>query len=645
MPEDQLTQRTTSLGFTSNSLQLIAPTAIVDTTSNSLPHPLPSPTLASHASSSSHLAYTSASPLLQTQSVQQRSTSLASVTSLQPQAQQSAASSISPAQVQPQAGPAPAHAVHARRAVPATLTGPRLGSEQAQAHVIRLGPIFQPMLAALQTNPFSQARALTQPPVPLPHPHLAQPTKSAPVVQINAQLQQMLRAAQAVGYCQGLRHRAVQTGELPGLTFHRQGTHTRPGSDPAVEALHVSQPPQQQPDEGNSHQAVVASDAQISAQTQQPLNQLEPISTSVVSDHLLHPQAGGDQVPSDPSPDPSQSPSQMLRESHSLPLNRAAHDAVGQQSETLSGSKRAHESSEMHAAGNRQRLVQMAQLQQSSSDQTAAGHVIKIRCNVADILDVHCGTSGHGASSDRASAAGSSSLGHSSSSTRVDSNRASSGMPITSSAAVAGLSHLPAIPAVSTLFSAAITSVKPSLHMQSQDMARRAMPPPQRATAQSIAEAVAAAQGTEWALAAHAAALRSSLGSRLPNQAPLHQHGVAGQAQTPSHSGGQSGVPPQSIYALASFPEIMNQLMLEPKQDFMPAWVSEHHPSVSASGQMFTSGAAPGLVQEDTRPAKRVRHGKPQPADLSNGIRSTMAAAVVMLRKATLCLCTLSSIW
>jgi len=139
----------------------------------------------------------------------------------------------------------------------------------------------------------------------------------------------------------------------------------------------------------------------------------------------------------------------------------------------------------------------------------------------------------------------------------------------------------------------------------SQDMAGGVTLLPQPATAQSVAGAVAAAQGTDWALAAHAAALRSSWQRFLPRVGP--QPSIINQVQGPLPPGDQPGVSFHPM--LTSFPQVVKQLMSESRVDFRPSWVAGHQPAAPPIAQL---GSSEGLRhgQEDDPPCKRLRQGK-----------------------------------
>ena len=571
VPEDQLMLCTSTYGPPRNSLQLTQASALADNTSSTL---LQQPS-SLQAGSCSHQASNASCH----QSAEQRSPSLASVVSELPP-NQAAKEIDSNQKAPPNSVCVPPAVLHAPRAIPAAVVDARFGS--APPHVIQLGPIFQPMLAAMQTNPFSLARAPAEALNQALHPAQASRGPVVPTLAANEQLQHMLHAAQAIGYCQGLKRRATQTDKLQKLSFHRRGVMPSSSADQAV---HPPGPSQLQADHKSHRQLVVASDAQTAPQ----------------------PQADAGAPVAQPRPglrNPEGTFSQGLLAQHHLSVGKLdPHREMGSlESQTLgrslSGNKRAHEASDAHmhnSSPKRQRLVEVAQ----QCDPCPKGHDdskgIMLRCNIADILDAHCGPFSQVSSSARAG----------STSVRAGPSRASPTVP---SASLAGASCLPAMCAASTLGSASTSSLA-SLPHQPQDMAGRLALLPQPATAQSVTGAVAAAQGTDWALAAHAAALHSSWQRFLPHVGP--QPSIANQLQGPSPAGDQAGVPFHPM--LASFPQVVNQLMSQSRDDSMPSWgarlVRDHQTTAPPTAQLGRSGGQ-RHGQEDDPPYKRLRQGK-----------------------------------
>ncbi len=573
---------TSTHGPPSNSLQLTEAPAPADSTSSSL---LQQPS-SLQAGSCSHQA-SNASPH---QSAEQRPASLASVASELPANQAAKATNSSQkAAAPPNSVCVPPAVLHAPRAIPAAVADARFGSAQPQ--VIQLGPIFQPMLAAMQTNPVFHARAPTEAPNQALHPAQASRGPATPVLAANEQLQHTLHAAQAIGYCQGLKKRAAQTDKLQKLSFHTRGVTLSSSADRAVRPPGSSQAQKAQPDDKSHHthcQVVVASDAQTAPQPQTDagpaIAQHQPEARTglrkpeeALSRGLLAQQhLGGGQL--DPHRETGTLESQNLGRS-------------------LSGNKRAHEASDAHvhtSSSKKQRLVEVAQQCDAPSSGHNDGKGILFRCNIADILDALCCPFSQVSSSARA---GSPSI-------RAGPSRASPTMPSASLPDAAGSNCLPAMSAASTLRSAS-TSASASLPHHSQDMAGRLALLPQPATAQSVAGAVAAAQGTDWALAAHAAALRSSWQSFLPHMGP--QPSIANQLRGPLPQGDQPGVPFHPM--LTSFPQVMNQLMSESRGESMSSWVADQRPAAPPLAQLGSSGCQ-RQGQEDDPPCKRLRQGK-----------------------------------
>ena len=272
----------------------------------------------------------------------------------------------------------------------------------------------------------------------------------------------------------------------------------------------------------------------------------------------------------------------------------------GRASPSVCGSKHAHEASDAHmqvSSSKRRRLVEVAQLRDPPPHQSPGGNVIKFRCNIADILDVHCGPFNDKSTSAEFGPPRSSSI-------RAGPSRAPT-MPLASLPDATGTTCLPAMPASSTLRSTASISATPSLPPSSQGLSRRAKTAAQQPTAGSVAGAVASAQGTDWALAAHAAALSSSWRSCLPNLVP--QQGTVSQASQAHMLGAQTGVLLQPNYMLASFPHIVNQLMMQPRSDLMPTWVAGHQPPAH---QLGSNDAGMRSGQEEPPPSKRLCQGQ-----------------------------------
>ena len=574
VPEGQLMLCTSTHGPSSNSLRLTEASAPADSTSSSLLQQL-----SSQAGSCSHQASNAALP----QSAEQRSLSLAPVTSeLLPNQAAKATNSSQKAAAPANSNRAPPAVLHAPRAIPAAVVDARFGS--APPHMIQLGPIFQPMLAAMQTNPLFLARALTEAPKQTLYPAQASWGPVIPTLTANEQIQHMLHAAQAIGYCQGLKRRAAQTDKLQKLSFHRRGVTPKSSADRAVHPPDPSQPRQAQTDD-NPHHQVVASDAQTAPQTQADAG----AAVAQPRPGLRNPGGALSRVLS-AQQHLGVSESDPYRETGSLESQTLGH--------SLSGNKRAHEASDAHmhtSSSKKQRLVEVAQQCDPRPSSHKDSKVIKFRCNIADILDAHCGPFSQVSSSARAG----------STSVRAGASRASPTVPSASLPDAAGANYLPAMSVASTLGNTASTSALSSLPLQSQDMAGGVTLLPQPATAQSVAGAVAAAQGTDWALAAHAAALRSSWQRFLPRVGP--QPSIIKQVQGPLPPGDQPGVSFHPM--LTSFPQVVNQLMSESRVDFRPSWVAGHQPAAPPIAQLGSSECL-RHGQEDDPPCKRLRQGK-----------------------------------
>ena len=565
---------TSTHGAPSNSLQLTQASAPADSTSSSL---------LQHSSSLQTGSCSHQASNALAQSAEQRSLSLASVVSeLPPNEATKATISSQMAAALPDSVCVPPAVLHAPSAIPAAVVDASFGS--APPHVIQLGPIFQPMLAAMQTNPVFLARAPTEAPHQALHPAQASRGPVTPTLAANEQLQHMLHTAQAIGYCQGLKKRAAQTDKLQRLSFHRRGVTPSSCADQAVHPPGPAQPQQAQPDDKSHHQVIVALDAQTAPQPQAdagaPVAQPRP--------GLRNPEGACSRGFS-AQQHLGFGKSDPYRETGSLESQTLGH--------SRSGNKRAHDASDAHmhtSSSKKQRLVEVAE----QCGPSPSGHIdskgIMFRCNIADVLDAHCGSFSQLSSSARAG----------SNSVRAGPSRASPTVPSVSLPDAAGVSSLPAMSDASNLRSATA-----SLSFQSQGMAGRPALLPQPATAQSVAAAVAAAQGTDWALAAHAAALRSSWQSFLPHVGP--QPSIANQLQGPLPPGDQAGVPFHPM--LTSFPQVVNQLMSESRGDSMLTWgmqlVRDHQPAASATAQLGSIGGQ-RHGQEDDPPHKRQCQGK-----------------------------------
>ena len=166
---------------------------------------VPAQRLSSQATHSSHRASSDAFPL---RHVEDRTSSLTSVTSGLPQASICPAPTSSTPTAPPRDAAPSVHApsLHAPRAIP--------GAQSS----IPLGPIRQPLQGGVP-SPFYLARARAQ--APLQQTQQAQSGWNAnQLLQSQQKLQQTLTAARGVGYCQGLRRTSVQ--RQASLTFSRR---------------------------------------------------------------------------------------------------------------------------------------------------------------------------------------------------------------------------------------------------------------------------------------------------------------------------------------------------------------------------------------------------------------------------------------
>ena len=573
VPKGQLTHSAVACSPPSNNLQHTESAASTDSTSSSLLQQLSSlQSLASHAGSSSHQAPGVAVHPRPPHSAEQRSSSASSVSTEVPQSR--AVSATRSGQAAP--------ALHAPGA---TLAGAAVtGHTPAQSRAIQLGPVFHPMPAAMLTNLPILGSATAGSPHKTPHPGQG---SAALHPKAHQAMQQLLKAAEAIGYCQGIRQWASQADKLQKLMFHRQGIDPVSGSDLAARPPHASQPQQQQPDEASSahHQDVAAADTQTAPQHQLSTNQhAAPQTLSALS-------------PSSSSPSMSVSPQQAHSQQPQEPPCETGALISDSPSPSVYGSKRAHEASDAHmqvSSSKRRRLVEVAQQRDPPPHQSAGGSVIRFRCNIADILDVHCGSSNDVPASAKVGPARSSSI-------RAGPSRA----PTMSLASQPDATCLPAMPACSTPCKPPSFSAMPSPLPPSQGLSRRAPGAPQQPIAGSAAGAVAAAQGTDWALAAHAAALISSWRSCLPVLVP--QQGTTSQACQAHVLRAWTEVLLQPNYVLASFPQVISQLMMQPRSDLMPTWDAAHHPPASQLGG-DDAGVRPG--QKEPSPSKRPCQGQ-----------------------------------
>ena len=458
--------------------------------------------------------------------------------------------------------------------------GPRL--TLAQPRVTQLGPDNIPLMpAAMLTNPPILGSAIATSSHQSSYPDQG---SAALHPKAHQAMQQLLKAAEAIGYCQGIRQRASQADKLQKLMFHRQGINPLSGSDLAARPPCASQPQQQQPDEAASarHQALAAADTQTAPHHQLSTNQH-------AAPELLSLSSSSPAMSVSPQQAHSHQPQEVSCKTETLSADIPSFSVYN--------SKRAHEASDTHmqvSSSKRRRLVEVAQLHDLPPHQSAGGSVIKFRCNIADILDVHRGPFNDVSSSAKFGPPRSSS-------SRAGPSRATS-MPLASPPDATGATCLAAMPASSTSCSTASISAVPSAPA---GLPRGATAAPQQPIAGSVAGAVAAAQGTDWALLAHAAALSSFWHSCFPTLVP--QLVTVSQASLTHVLRAWTGVLLQPNYMLAGFPQVMNQLMMQPRSDLMPTWVAGHQPPAH---QLGSDDVGVRSGQKEPPPPKRLCQGQ-----------------------------------
>lgn len=440
----------------------------------------------------------------------------------------------------------PALSSRPQQSQPSLRKSPSLHAPRAisgvQSSSIPLGPIRQPLQGGPSCHPLYIARALAQTQQLHSDWSASQPSES------QQRVHQRLIAARAIGYCQGVRQGVSQSLAPAPLTFSRQQ-----GSSSGQNAA------QHQSDSTGQHASL------------------------------------GDSM--------------------------SAHPASGQ--------KRSNEAAGLAQSSSkrqRQRLVHIAEPQQSAP--RPAQGFIKFRCSIADILNAHWPDTASQAASRQHIAEG------------PNTTCSSEVLPLTSrgpqgkaglppagavpcrappsslgrgpsrsllsvpscNAASPTLLPSPSVLAASADAIAASTTAFESLTLGSGAQSRRAMPPPQRATAHSVQPALAAAQAAQWAPSPIAAALQSSLGS---------------SSHTPQSHGRQGSVtfrePPRSEavaaqspgVALSRYPQMMSQLLSEPSMHAMQGWVAAYQPPGSCSSQQDITAAK----HSPARPQKRARQG------------------------------------
>ena len=415
---------------------------------------------------------------------------------------------------------------------------------------IQLGPIRQPLQGALPRNPFYIARAMTQAPLQQTQ-QLHSGWNAVQLLESQQQLQRTLAAAHAVGYAQGIRQGAALSQRQAPLRFSKQQGSTT-----------------------SQHTA-------------------------------LH-----------------------------------QHDSSGQQ-ESLAASPASGQKRTNAGAGftpsKRQRLVHIAEPQHSMPP--PARSLVKFQCSIADILDALWPAEA-AQEAPRQHTAQAPSTACSSGAAPQSSDGQEAVKPASGEAApcraVPNLSFgrgpsrrllsvppsvapanpnlpLPSqVPAGNADTVAASTAAVESLTIDPEAQARRSMLPPQRATAHSVHQRVAAAQAAGWAdfsLTAfasglHAPLMPSMMTSQSPHGAP--QSSAVAQMQGVDSTISQPGLAQTPGFTLSSFPQVMSQLLSEPSMQVMQAWAAAYQPPLALpNGQQDVLAAnSPAL-----RPQKRARQG------------------------------------
>ena len=280
-----------------------------------------------------------------------------------------------------------------------------------------------------------------------------------------------------------------------------------------------------------------------------------------------------------------------------------------------SGQKGSDPDNSLQQEHTKQRLVHIAEPQHSSAP--AAQGLIRFQCSVADIVDAHWPNIAQDEQSNQLgpTLASTAHVAHPVSrdssiqeqSQATDNNlalgRGSSRRLLSMSCCddPAEPSALPQPPAASSDATAPRTSAFAALSIGSETVARKAVPLPHHPTAQSVDQAIAAAQSADCMFGSHEAAWQNPLTNALshgyqdPSITRLQQRG-SGQAQTAAAS--STGFP------LSSFPQVMTQLLSEPS---LHAWVAAYQPPASSHAQQDVQASQQGC----TRPQKRARQGEP----------------------------------
>ena len=439
--------------------------------------------------------------------------------------------------------PCPAPSSNPQQSLPPPRDAPPLHAPRAipglqSSSSIPLGPIRQPLQGGPPCNPLYIARALVQP--PLPQTSQLHSAQNPNQFSDSQHRLQGLTAARAIGYCQGVRQGVVESQSPALLTFS-----TRQGPSSGHQGSNTGQ------------QA----------------------------------RSGG---------------------------SMSGHPASGQ--------KRSTEAAGLaQSSSKRQRLVHMAEPQQTAPPSSQG--LIKFKCSIADILSSHWpGAAVQAASGQRTAEVPSTACSHgaapqssSGQEVKIESagavpcgavpsslgrgaSRSLLSVPPCNAPGTSSLLPPPSVPAVSAEAMAATTTAFESLTLGSETQSRRAMPPPQRATAHTVQCAVAAAQAAGATSSPSTAALQSSVGSY--SNSP-RSHGRQGSVTFRESSRSQAGAAHPHGFASSSFPQIMFQLLSESGMHAMQAWVAAYQPPGTSSSQQGIQAAN----QRPARPQKRARQG------------------------------------
>ena len=456
-------------------------------------------------------SYKTSSDAAPSQHVEESTSSMLSATSDLPQDSTCPLSDSTTRQV-PLPPPRDAPPLHAPRAIPG-----------AQSSSIPLGPIKQP----LQGGPPRSPLLPQAPQAPLPQPQQLHPISQLSPSQ--QRFQQMLKAASAVGYCQGLR----------------QGVGPGPATTPLTFSTQQGQNSSQQP-------------AQLQwATPQQHTSVGDSMALPLASGHKRSKEAAGlAQPPSkrqrlvyiaEPKPN-APPPSQGL-----VRFKCSIADILD-----------AHWPGAAAQAASRQLTVQIP---------TAA-------CSLGVAAQVGSGRAELPSAGAVPSRAPPSCLGRGRRLLSVSPCEAPATLPTP---------DLPSLQATTADAASASTAAFESLSLRPEAPPRRAMlPPQQRVTAHSVQQQVAAAQAAGWAASSpFTDALQCPIASS--SSAP-RSYGLQGSAALHESPRGQPPAQPLD-FPLSSFPQVMSQLLSEPSMNAMQAWVAAYQPPSITSSQPDSKAA------------------------------------------------------